>query len=366
MKRFLAICSAGLILALCGCRTSAPVAGEFSDIAPTAAAPANTTTLTNVLSPDLVRPDANPFTLGPGDRVDLEVVGHPETRVSTFVAPDGKIYYYLLPGLEVWGMTLTQARDLIERELGKMMTEPQVSLVLREVGSKHIWLLGRVNKPGIFPMTGPTTLLEAIALAGGTARSMSQVTTEELADLRHSFVMRRGQLLPVDFQRLLRDGDMAQNIYLQPDDFVYVPSALSQQIYVLGSVLSPRTVPYKDRMTLMGALSGASGPLKLEWLATANPVLAPDADLAHVAVVRGSLSMPQLTVVDANAIMKGRAADYPLEPGDLVFVPNTQYSTAKRYFNVIVNTFITTVAANEGVRAGGGTTLGVSVPVGSY
>jgi polysaccharide export outer membrane protein len=364
MNRFVAFLFASMALVWCGCHSAGQAGKSVQSGAAVTRSAATTTVFTNAPPAELARPNLSLFTLGPGDRVDIEVLGHPESRASTFIAPDGKIYYYLLSGQPVWGLTLNQARELLERELGKLMTDPQVTLQLREVGSKHVWLLGRLSKPGLYPITGPISLLEALSLAGGTARSTSEVKTEELADLRHSFVMRRGELLPVDFQKLLRDGDMSQNIYLQPDDFVFVPSALSQQVYVLGSVLYPRTVPYNDRMTLMTALSGASGPLKLEWFATTNPVLAPDADVSHVAVVRGSLTTPELTVVDANSIMKGKAADFPLEPGDIVFVPNTPYGTAKRYFNIIVNTFITTVAANAGIQAGGGSAVTVSYPVG--
>ena len=72
-----------------------------------------------------------------------------------------------------------------------------------------------------------------------------------------------------------------------------------------------------------------------------------------------------MTVVDYGAIIKGRARDVALEPGDIVYVPNAPYGALKRYLNTIVNTFITTVAANEGIRAGGGTTgIGTSVSVG--
>jgi protein involved in polysaccharide export with SLBB domain len=208
------------------------------------------------------------------------------------------------------------------------------------------------------------TLLESIAQAGGPARSTSQVTTEELADLRHSFVMRKGQLLPVDFYRLLREGDASQNIYLESDDFIYVPSALSQEVYVLGAVRLPRTVPYLERMTLLSALAGASGPAKVEWLDQNSYGIQPDAYLSHVAIVRGSLAQPEIAVVDASAIMKGKAPDVPLEPGDIVYVPNAPYSILKRYANTIVNTFIATVAANQGASAGGISSVGVSVPVG--
>jgi polysaccharide export outer membrane protein len=176
--------------------------------------------------------------------------------------------------------------------------------------------------------------------------------------------MRKGVLLPVDFYGLLREGDMSQNIYLQADDFVYVPSALDQQIYVLGAVRFPRSVPYTESMTLVSALSQASGMAKIDWLTPNYTGLAPDAYMSHVAVVRGSLTKPQLLVVDAGAIIKGRKADVPLEPGDIIYVPNTPYSTLKRYANTILGTFVSTVAANAGARAGGAQTVGVSVPVG--
>jgi len=243
-----------------------------------------------------------------------------------------------------------------------------VSVTLRMVGSKYIWLLGRLNKPGIYPLAGPTTLLEALAGAGGPARSASQVSTEDLADLRHSFVVRQGQFLPVDFYRLLREGDTSQNIYLQADDFVYVPSTLSQEVYVLGAVRLPRAVPYTEKMTLISAIAGGSGMERYEWISSGSwdpGPFAKDAYLSHVAVVRGSLAVPEIAVVDYNAIVHGKASDVRLEPGDIIYVPNSPYTTLKRYFNIILNSFVTTVAANEGIRAGGGTVgVGVSVPVG--
>jgi hypothetical protein len=84
-----------------------------------------------------------------------------------------------------------------------------------------------------------------------------------------------------------------------------------------------------------------------------------------VAIVRGSLSAPQIAVVDYNAIVKGKAQDVRLEPGDIVYVPNSPYTTLKRYLNIILNTFAATTAANEGIRvAGGDAGVGVAVPVG--
>jgi hypothetical protein len=119
-------------------------------------------------------------------------------------------------------------------------------------------------------------------------------------------------------------------------------------------------------MTLVSAIAGGTGPMKYYVLENGDHgPMTKDAYLSHVAIVRGSLAQPQVAVVDYGAIIKGRAPDVRLEPGDIIYVPNSPYTTLKRYVNMIVNTFTTTVAANEGIRAGGGSVgVGVTVPVG--
>ncbi len=368
MKRTAFVCPAGFLLALlAGCQTTEP---RFASVVPSAPVTAKITavTLTNQVPAELLRPAGDLFTLGPGDAVEIEILGTLNSRATTTVGPDGRIYYHLLPGLDVWGLTLKQTRELLEKQLAKYFTGPQVSLTLRGVGSKYVWLLGRLNRPGIYPLATPTTLLESIALAGGTSRSLSQVESEELADLRHSFVVRQGQFVPVDFQRLLHEGDVSQNIFLQPDDFVYVASVLAQEVYVLGAVRAPRALPYTERTTLVSAITAGAGMERYEWISAGGYDPGPftkDAYLSHVAIVRGSLSNPQISVVDYNAIVKGRACDVRLQPGDIVYVPNSPFTTLKRYFNIILNTFAATVAANEGIRvANGQTPVSVAVPVG--
>ena len=128
--------------------------------------------------------DTEPFRLGPGDRVDLEVLGRAGSRGSTFVCPDGKIYYDLLPGVDVWGVTLAESKEVLERELAKYNTGPQLSVILTAVESKRVWVVGRLNKSGVYPINGPTTIIEAIARAGGLFTSRFSGTTEELADLK--------------------------------------------------------------------------------------------------------------------------------------------------------------------------------------
>lgn len=310
------------------------------------------TAITNQIKPEWLKPSTEPFRLGPGDKLELEVLGRSGSRATTFVCPDGKVYYDLLPGLDVWGWTLEETRQRLEAELAKYYARPQVSVNLTAVESKRVWVLGRLNKSGIYPLNGPMTVIEAISRAGGLFTSRFSGTTEELADLNHSFIVRSGEMLPVNFQKLLRTGDTGQNIYLEPDDFIYLPSSLSSQIYVLGAVNGPRPVGFVDNMTLTTAIAKALGTQ-------------PQAQLSQVAIVRGSLSEPRIAVVDFKAIQSGKAPDVRLEAHDIVYVPLSPYRTLERYVKLITDTFVRTVAANEGGRAvdtkfGG---VGVSNPI---
>ena len=267
-----------------------------------------------------------------------------------------------MDGIDVWGATIAQAKASLENQLANYVREkPQVSIILRGVESKRIWVLGRVQAPGVYAMAAPMSLLEAISMAGGTlslANYRDQEAagiSQELADLRHSFVIRQGKALPVDFERLFNRGDLSQNIYLQPDDFVYIPAARAKVVYVLGAVTQPRSIAYSEGMTVAGAVASAYGTLK-------------GAYMHHVAVIRGSLTEPQVTIVDYKNAIKGEAQDMALLPHDIVYVPFSPYRYLQHYIEIAINTFASAAAINAGeaaVTKQPTAGAGVFIPVGS-
>jgi protein involved in polysaccharide export with SLBB domain len=315
-----------------------------------------------VLRADWLKPPANRFTLGPGDRVEIESIGDPTSRTDTVVGPDGKIYFNLLPGIDVWGATLPETRAKLEHELGKYTRErPQISVILRGVESKRVWILGRVQAPGVYSLTAPMTLLEALSMAGGTmtlSNFQDQEAAgigEELADLSRAFVVRDSHPLPVDFDRLLNHGDMSQNVYLQPDDFVYIPGATAREVYVLGAVAQPRPVSYIDGMGVAAAIASAYGTIE-------------GAYMHHVLVIRGSLNEPDVAVIDYRNLINGKAPDLALKPHDIVYVPFSPYRYLQKYVELAVNTFASAAAINAGVKAIAPKQqgqAGVFIPVGS-
>jgi polysaccharide biosynthesis/export protein len=304
------------------------------------------------IDPALLRPSETDFHIGPGDQLDIEVMGDISTLASVTVGPDGKIYYYLLPGLDVWGLTLSQAHDTVADALDKFVrNKPSVMVVLRSVASQQVWMMGRLGSPGVYSLGRPTSLLDAVAQAGGLAVSNpAGGTPSESADLSRSFLIRDGHIVPVDFERLLRDGDLSQNVYLQSGDFVFMPSLRSAQVHVLGAVVQPRSVRMNGSLTLIQAIALAGGAEPLAYL-------------QNVAIVRGSLAHPQIAVVAVDQVLHGRVPDVRLEAGDIVYVPYSPNRGLTRYVNLILDTFVRTVGVNEGAYAvtGKNTPVGVGV-----
>lgn len=355
MKRTALLLGLLAALLIAGCGTNTKRMGPKFDPRTNKVQLAMVTNLTSVEVTNRVRPEwlqapTNYFTLGPGDKIEIEVLNEPGTRAITTVGPDGKIYYHLLPGLDVWGLTLAQTQERLSQELTKYVREPQVGVQLRGIDSKRVWMLGRIQKAGVYSMMAPMTLLETISAAGGTLTSSESGTTEDLADLGRGFIVRNGERLPIDFDALLRQGDMTQNIYLEADDFVYFPSAASRDIYVFGAVRSPKAVR-RSEGTLVSAIASAGGPIK-------------NAFLSHVAIVRGSLANPKIAIVDFRKIQKGEATDVVLEPRDIVYVPLSPYRHISKYVDLILTTFVRAVAINEGSRAAAGAVAPAGVSIG--
>lgn len=368
LRSFAAVPLVGLLLA--GCQVvpdippGKPNTLRSSPVAMTTVAPEQS------LDAALLKPSEDVFRLGPGDKLEIEIMGDPSTRATTTIGPDGKLYYYILPGVDVWSLTLAEARAKLGQELQRFLRErPVVAISLREASSQRVWVLGHVSTPGVFTLAGPTTLLDAIAQGGGVSSGSSASATRpgagagaaamaggggpglDSADLSRAFVIRQGRMLPVDFHKLLREGDMSQNIYLQPDDFIFLPGARSAEVHVLGAVYRPQSQRMSGTLTLAQAVAMSGGTMR-------------DAYTGNVAILRGSLTQPQIAVIDLNSIVRGGTPDVRLEPGDIVYVPYTPYRTLTRYANLILDSFARTVGVNAGANAAGGDVAGVSVSVG--
>src|SRR5262249_20516188 len=125
--------------------------------------------------------------------------------------------------------------------------------------SKKYYVLGKVMAEGTFILDRPVTIIEAVARAKGLQTGTVGATSPEIADLAHSFLARGGQRLPIDFERLFHEGDLSQNIALEPNDYLYFAAASPQEVYVLGEVLTPSRVPIGSEASVLPVISASGG-----------------------------------------------------------------------------------------------------------
>jgi protein involved in polysaccharide export with SLBB domain len=314
-------------------------------------------TFTNVsikrsLDPKLLIPPTEPYILGPGDIVEIEIAEVPGTLARTFVMPDGMVYYNLAGGVRAEGLTQAAFAKQLTEALKRDYSNPLINVSLVEVRSRRYWILGRVFKPGIYPLRQPTTLLEAVSESGGLFTSRFSGTTQELADLSNSIVIRDGDILPVNFDKLIKAGDTSQNIYLRHNDLIYLPSATSSTVLLLGAVAAPQAVGYKDSLTLVDCIAQGKGPAK-------------DAYLDKIVIVRGTLDKPSASIVNLKAILTGKETNVLLQPGDIVWIPRRPLGLLETTVKLIFKDAARSIAASEGARIAGGTQGPViTIPVG--
>ena len=304
---------------------------------------------TNALPAEWLQPPSEFFRLGPGDVIEIEVLGDAISSAEARVGPDGRIYYSILPGTMVWGLTLSDTKGVLEESLAQnLRVKPELAVSLKAANSPRVWLLGNIDRPGVYTLSTPTTILDLLSTAGGVS-----ARANDLGDLGRSFVMRGGNVLDVNFFRLVRQGDLSQNIYLQPGDYIYVGSAFSKEIYILGAVATPSAMQWSEDLSLLAAVARSGGP-------------APYAHMSEVLLIRGSLSSPRVATVNFHDIRKGKALDVRLEAGDIIYVPFSAFRKVEQLADQVLSQFVRTLAINEGRTAvlRGGQPVGVTVPVG--
>ena len=270
------------------------------------------------------------LTLGPGDVLTLSIYGEPDLTLKEVpIGPDGRLSYLEANDVTAAGLTVDELRDRLNQELGKFRREPQVIIAPVAYKSKKYYVLGKVTQRGVFTLDRPITLLEAVARARGMETGISSDRTLiELADLSHSFVARRGQKISVDFEKLFEEGDLTQNIALEPDDYIYFPAAEMKEVYVLGAVMRPGAYSYTSASGALGAVAARGGFTEQAWK---NRLL----------VIRGSLERPQTFVVDAANVLTAQSADLKLQPHDIVYVSRRPWARAEELLDEAASAFVT-------------------------
>jgi len=161
------------------------------------------------------------YKLQVGDQLDIKFFYNHELNEQVIVRPDGRISLQLAHEVMVAGLTPSELTQLLTQKYAPELRKPEITVIVRSLGAYKIYVDGEVTKPGMFPLIGFTTVLQAISQAGGmkdTARTSEVV------------IIRRGEFnkplaFQVDLRKVIDSTDISQDIVLRPFDIVYVPKS---------------------------------------------------------------------------------------------------------------------------------------------
>jgi polysaccharide export outer membrane protein len=154
------------------------------------------------------------YRIGIDDILDVAVWNVTELQKTVPVRPDGKISLPLVNDIVAAGLTPMELRERLTKQMATFVQNPDVSVVVREIRSLKVSVIGQVRTPGRYDIKGPATVLDALALAGGFT---------EFAARRKITILRSSQALRFDYDLAVSKGGLKNNVLIKPGDIIVVP-----------------------------------------------------------------------------------------------------------------------------------------------
>ena len=192
-----------------------------SPAAPGSTTPAKPAPGANAAKPPVAAPPGvvvpADYVIGPEDILTIVFWREKDLSSDVVVRPDGRISLPVLQDVDAAGLTPQQLRDSLTKTAERYVEDPNVTVVVKEINSRRVFITGQVAKPGPYNLTGPMTVLQLIAFAGGLL---------EYADEENIVIMRMEKDTPVsyrfNYKEVAERKNLKQNIALKPGDTVLV------------------------------------------------------------------------------------------------------------------------------------------------
>ncbi len=163
-------------------------------------------------------PTSEDYKLHPGDILQVVVWKEQDLQGEVLIRPDGGMTFPLAGELHAAGLTVAELTKILGERIRKYVPEAVLTVSVKTTAGSQVFVIGKVNKPGQFPLTGPLDVMQALSLAGGSTA---------FADTNGIRILRRidGHLISIPFRYgdVVRGHDLEQNILLQSGDTVVVP-----------------------------------------------------------------------------------------------------------------------------------------------
>lgn len=256
--------------------------------------------------------------LASGDLLEVTVAGAPEYRYEVRITSSGDASLPMLGKLKIAGLTTPQAEAAVAQRLqaNGYFNNPQVAIFVKDYAAAGISVLGEVQKPGIYPLPGNRTLLDAISAGGGLTPRAGKVAT----------ITHRGAKDQPEAVSLSQADGQTTNVEIQPGDTIVISKA--GMVYVVGDVKEPTGIVLDNpHLTVLQAVAMAHGT---------NPT----ASLKSAMLIHKTTGdTPQQTPIPLNEILTAQSPDLELHADDIVFIPNSRAKTIRfRTFEALVQT----------------------------
>ena len=189
------------------------------------------------------------YVIGEGDTLQISVWGEKDLSLLVKVRPDGKITLPVIGEVVAANMTGRNLQSSITERLKGVVKNPVVTVIVTEVTNNKAYVFGGGTKSGIFSLTQRTTLLQLLC----------QTEDVRKADLKRAYVLRKNKRVKVDFYDLFINGDVSEDILIEPNDIIFIPINTDKSVYVMGAVNLPKFIEYREGLTVMEAILEAGG-----------------------------------------------------------------------------------------------------------
>lgn len=258
------------------------------------------------------------YLIGPGDVLKIEV--WKQTDISRTVVVNNKGYIRLPPirKISVMGLTVLQTEEKLMEQLSKYLIDPIVFVTIEEYNSWRVVALGELatGATGMYTLKRKTTLVNFIGRIGGPTDN---------ADIYHiKLIKKNGQVFTYNLKELINNPKKSFEVTVSGGDTVYIPPLEINRVYVLGEVKSPRTVPIKEELSLVDAITAAGGPTQ-------------EAVTKCIIIARGELGSQRGIKINLDRILKNAdvGQNIMLEPGDIIYVPQRVIVDVERFLRLM-------------------------------
>jgi len=255
------------------------------------------------LAQKVEKPVETAYVLGADDVLEVSITNHPELNRTIMILPDGKITFPEVGELMAAGKTTNELGSEIKKGLDRVRNNVVVSVLVKEIKSRRVRIVGAVKSQGAFELRRPLKLMDVVSLAGGFTNKPQKVRGR---------LSRGTETILLDITKAGENPGSEANLVLEPDDIILVDEIEPVYVFVAGQVDRPGRFELEPNTTLLSLLLSAG--------------IKDDAAVSKIHVQRGTVPI-QLSGL-RDAIRAGKPTEellkFQLMPGDQVFVPQME------------------------------------------